>query len=123
MEQPSSFWVTWTPAFAVMLGLAAALISIVRTKWRMPALLFLVHLGVVVATTPAHAFRYALPLYLMTPVLIALMLGSFRKSKGNVSIFSVESTLLGPHSDDPEANDEAEKAVTHEKTGTESTNT
>lgn len=105
MEQPSSFWVTWTPALGVMLGLAAALISIVRTKWRMPALLFLVHLGVVIATTPAHAFRYALPLYLMTPVLLALVLGSFRKSKGSVSIYSVESTLLGPQTDETEPDD------------------
>jgi hypothetical protein len=67
-EAESRFWFTWSPAIPIVGALIgyAALASRGRwRRWSLPGLLLLIHTLNVVATSPAHEFRYAFPLYLV----------------------------------------------------------
>jgi len=79
MEKPGNFWVTWRPALMVLAGLIASVAVLQKRPTHVGAWLYLLHFGNVMATSPAHEFRYAFPLYLMAPVLIGMAVHGWSK--------------------------------------------
>ncbi len=68
-EQSEIEWLTWRPAISVL----AALVTFGFVGWRRPlrpllwvAAFFVIHLANVYATSPAHEFRYAYGMYLIS---------------------------------------------------------
>ena len=79
MEQPEHFWITWRPALVVLVGVIAAGAMLLQRATHLGAWLYLIHFGNVVATSPAHEFRYGFPLYIMVPVLVAMAVHEWTK--------------------------------------------
>ena len=73
VEAPGRMWFTWRPALAVWAVVVALALAVRRkraTGMALPALLLAAHFTNVAITTPAHDFRFAFPIYLMSLVLV-----------------------------------------------------
>lgn len=75
VERPGIEWLTWRPALVILAGMATFAAVMSRRPLRplgWLALFWAMHLGNVILTSPAHEFRYAYGLWLISLVSIPL---------------------------------------------------
>ena len=83
-EAESRLWFTWSPAIPILAALAGYGVVLVRgrlRRWALPGLVLILHTINVVATSPAHEFRYAFPLYLVAWMSLPLLIWALSLSK------------------------------------------
>ena len=81
-EAESRLWFTWSPALPIVAALAGYGAVLARRglrRWALPGLVLIVHTINVVATSPAHEFRYAFPLYLVAWMSLPLLIWTFSR--------------------------------------------